>query len=122
MAKTRFNLRDTQLQARLGLISSVAAGVFVLVLAFLVLENFNPIEKTVGYNPQGKRYLAIVACSGLSAFLGAVGFGFGFSSLGHKRNTRQRESWLGLLIGAFTVSLTIVLFVFFRIFGLAIVT
>jgi len=122
MAKLQLNLRDSQLQARLGLVSAIGSAAFTLILAFVVLENFNPSEKTIGYSPQSLRWPAVLGLTGLSAFTGAVAFGLGFSSLGHKRNARQRESWLGLLVGALTVSLTIILYVVFRMFSLPVVT
>lgn len=122
MAVKRINLRDSQLQARLGLIISSVSVVLTFFLAFLVLQNFNPTEKTIGYNPEGWRFLLIAAATGLACLLGAFGFGLGFTSLGHKRNARQRESWLGLVLGPLGACLAIILFYFFRLFALAIVT
>ena len=121
MAKSKLNLRDAQLQARVGLILSVASVVCVLVLGALILENFNPAERTIAYSPKSLRYPAILGLTGLSGFLAVVWFGLGISSLGHKRNARQRESWIGFLLGALVVSLTIILYMLFRMFALAIV-
>ncbi len=121
-SKSRLNLRDSQLQARLGVVFAAGGGGCVLLLAFFILDNFNLAEKTIAYSPETLRYPAILAFTGLSLVFGAVGFGLGISSLGHKRNARQRESWLGFLIGALVISLTIVLFVMFRMFRLPIIT
>lgn len=109
------------LQARLGMITSGASAVFVLLLAYLVLENFNLAEKTIMFNPETLRYPAILGMSGLSAFLAAVGFFFAVSSLGHKRNDRQRESWVGLLVGALVICLSVILFMMFRMLSLTII-
>jgi hypothetical protein len=123
VAKSKLpNFRDSQVQARTGIIASAASGVLVLLLAFLVIENFNAREKTIGYSPRSLRAPAIYAATGLAGFLGLVGFGLGYSSLAQKRNMRQLESWFGLLIGAVTICLTIILFVFFKLFALATVT
>ncbi len=122
MAKSKLNFRDSQLQARLGMIFSIASTVLMLILAFVVLENFNPMEKTIGFNQQSMRWPAIMGLVGGAVLLGAIGLGLGFSSLGHKRNMRQRESWLGLVVGGISVCLAIVLLVFFRLFALPIVT
>ncbi len=121
MAKSKLNLRDSQLQARLGLIASVASLVLVLLLAYIVIENFNPQEKTIAYSGRTLRYPAILAMTGLSGMLGAIGFGLGFSSLGHRRNARQRESWAGFLLGALVICADVVVFVFFKMFSLSII-
>jgi uncharacterized integral membrane protein len=120
-SKSRINLRDSQVQARVGLIFAATALVFVLLLAVIVLQNFNVVEKTIAYNPKTLRYPAILGTTALSGFFGVLGFGFGISSLGHKRNARQRESWVGFLLGAVSICLTLVLFVTFRIFALSVV-
>ena len=120
MAKSKLNLRDAQLQARVGLAFSIASLVSVLLLGAITLENFNPAERTIAYNPQSLRSPAILGLTGLSGFLAVVGFGLGISSLGHKRNARQRESWIGFLLGALVVSLTIILYMLFRMFALPI--
>lgn len=121
-SKTRLNFRNSQVQARTALVCSIASAVFVLVLAALVLENYNPVESTIAYSPKTLRYPAILATTGLSGFLAAVGFGFGVSSLGHKRNHRQRESLIGFLLGALVICLAIILFALFRMLALAIVS
>ncbi len=121
-SKSKFSFRDSQTQARTALICAVAATVFALLLAAIVLENLNIAEKTIPYSGSSLRYPAILAAAGLAGIFGAIGFGFGVSSLGHKRNARQRESWVGLLLGGFVVSITIVLFMLFKMFSLPIVT
>jgi uncharacterized integral membrane protein len=121
VARQRVNFRDSQFQARIGLISSIAAAVFVLLLAVFVLQNFDPTEKTIIFSRQSARYPAILGATGLSAFFSTIGFGLGISSLGHKRNSRQRESWAGFLVGAMMICLAIILFVMFQLFKLPII-
>lgn len=120
-SKSKISLRDSQVQARVALICAVASTVFALLLAAIVLENLNLEEKTIAYSGQSLRKPAIWAAAGMSGLLGAMGFGFGVSSLGHKRNARQRESWVGLLLGSFDISVTIVLFILFRMLALPII-
>lgn len=116
------NFRDSELQARLGLITSGAGAFFVLLQAYITLENFNLAEKSIAFNPQTLRYPAILLTAGLAGLLAGIGFVLGVSSLGHKRNNRQRESWIGFLLGALVICLVIVLFVMFKMFGLTIIT
>jgi len=120
-SRSRLNFRDSQLQARLGLVSSAAATVFVLLLTFVVLQNFNAEEKTIAFNPKTGRNVVVLFGTGASAFFAAIGFILGAKSLGHKRNARQRESWVGLLLGAAVMSAAIVLFLFFRMFAIPII-
>ncbi|MBN1345879.1 MAG: hypothetical protein JXQ73_24530 [Phycisphaerae bacterium] len=120
-SKSKLNLRDSQVQARTGLVFSIASTVFMIMLAVIVLQNFNPAEKTIAYNPSTFRAPAIYAAAGVSGLLAAIGFGLGVASLGHRRNARQRESWVGFLLGALVVCLTIVLLAMFKMFSLRIV-
>lgn len=122
MAKSKINLRDSQLQARLGLIFSIAGVVFSVLLAIIVLEHFSPAEKTIAYSAKSGRKIAIQAGTAATVFAGVLAFGFGVSSLGHRRNDRQRESWIGLLLGALSICLAIVLYAMFQMFRLPIVT
>jgi len=121
VAKSKINLRDSELQARLGLIFSVVGVVFSLLLAIIVLEHFSPAQKTIAYSPKSLRQIGIQGGTAATGFVGVVAFWLGVMSLGHKRNARQRESWIGLLLGALSICLAIVLFAMFQMFKLPIV-
>jgi hypothetical protein len=121
VAVKRINFRDSQLQARLGLIIACASVANALLVFLMIWGTRNPVGKTIAYNPESWRRPAIWGATGVACILGMFGFGLGYSSLGHKRNVRQRESWLGVVLGSLGVCLAIILLMFFQWYTLPIV-
>ena len=114
------NLRLSETQAFLALVLGLLALLSVPVMAVLVLKNFDLDHQTIPYNPEswfGKLRGALVYLGTALASLTCLAAGLlGFSSLGHKRNNKPMYSWSGMLLGA--VSLALVLILFFAWFRL----
>ena len=114
------NLRLSETQAFLALVLGLLALLSVPVMAVLVGWNLDRGHWTIPYNPEsrfGQVRGALVYLGTALASLTCLAAGLlGFSSLGHKRNNRQMYSWSGMLLGA--VSLALVLILFFTWFRL----
>jgi VIT1/CCC1 family predicted Fe2+/Mn2+ transporter len=78
-----------------------------------VFRHFDTQNMIIWYSPKTLRFPAILGCAGLSLLLGVLGFGIGLSSAGAKRNTRNRQSWLGFFVGAAAVTASVILFAAF---------
>ena len=108
------NLRLSETQAFLALVLGLLALLSVPVMAVLVLKNFDLDHQTIPYNPESR----FGSVRGALGYLGtalasltclAAGL-LGFSSLGHKRNNKPMYSWSGMLLGAVSLSLILILF------------
>jgi hypothetical protein len=112
------NLRLSETQANLALVFSLLGVISLPVLAFLVFKNFDFTDKSIRYNPDvglGQyRGPLIYVGTGLASGACILAGLLGFNSLGHKRNNKQTYSWLGMLLGAVTFALLIVMFFAWR--------
>ena len=116
----RFNLRRYDNQATLSLILSAVSIVFAVGTALLVFRHFDLETKTIGYKPGGLRWILLMAFAGLSGMLSLLGLSLGANSAGQRRNDKQKQSWIGFFIGAFVLTVTIILLAFFFIRGEAV--
>ncbi|MFO0972451.1 MAG: hypothetical protein U1A27_03295 [Phycisphaerae bacterium] len=119
MGTPNFRLFDTQ--ARFAALLGAAALLMVAFEGVAVFHNFDSRTKVIWHNPNSKGYQRfrqpfVMAVGGLTAVTGLVGMVMGFNSLGEKRNTKQRLSWLGLVMGGVSISLVAVLmFAWFKL-------
>ncbi len=116
----RFNVRRYDHQATLSLILSAVSMVFVVGTALLVFRNFNLETMTISYKTGSTRWMLLMACAGLSGLLSLLGLSFGANSAGQRRNDKQKQSWIGFFIGAFVLTVTIILLAFFFMRGEAV--
>ena len=108
------NLRLSETQAFIALILGLLSVLSLPVIAFLVFRNLDWGNKVILYNPQlglgqYRGPLIYLGSAITSAMCIAAGF-LGFNSLGHKRNSRQMYSWLGMLLGAVCFALVLIMF------------
>ncbi len=106
MKLPNFRLYDTQ--ARFATYLGLVAAIMLPPLAFFVFRHYR--ESIIWYhpNPQGLarfRVPLIYIFGAASVGVGLLGGLLGFNSLGQKRNDRQGLSWLGLALGALSVTL-----------------
>ena len=109
----KFSLRRPETQASSAMICALVSLVCLLGLAVLVFRNFHAETLSVMYSSRSLRMPAILVAAMLSGTLALLGFGFGWSSAGNRRNFRNRQSWLGFFIGGFGMCATVVLFALF---------
>ncbi|MFQ5422378.1 MAG: hypothetical protein ACE5F9_00190 [Phycisphaerae bacterium] len=114
------NLRLYNTQASLGAIAGVAGVCFLALLAFCVLHGIDLEQMAIPYNPQegtrGQyRPYIVNALTAFCVVVGCIAAILGFTSLGQKRNTNQRSSWLGLMLGAAVVAVSPLLWLLWRV-------
>lgn len=106
MKMPNFRLPETQATTSvwLGLLGFAMLGL----LAVTVGWRMDWENRVIPYNAQhlrGKlRPYIVYAFSAASVGVGGLAGILGFSSLGKKRNSRQGQSWMGLLSGALVMS------------------
>ena len=111
----KFSLRKAEDQAKVSAIFSGASVFPLLAMAGAIVLKFNWFEKTIFYGPKVK--IGVLLCTLLALGLSAVGFYFGLTSAGQRRNDKQQLSWAGFFLGALVLSLTMVMFIVFRMRG-----
>jgi hypothetical protein len=112
------NLRLSETQAKFALVLSLLGVAILPVLGFLVLKNCDFKNWSIPYSSESRlgqyRVLFIYAGTAVASLACILAGILGFTSLGHKRNPKQTYSWLGMLLGAVTFALVIVLFFAWR--------
>lgn len=110
-----FNLRTYEAQAKLSVALAVLGGAAAVVIAGMIIRNFDAAAFYVTYNAKGP-WLLIVAL-GLMVGLGAAtaGFFIGLNSAGQKRNKLSALAWQGFFLNALVlvVLLGAAVFVYF---------
>lgn len=114
----KFSLRRYDHQAIMSLTMSLISVLSLLGLAVILVQNMKWDEMIIYYG--SSRKMAVMAGTAVTLLLSAIGFGFGFNSVGQRRNEKQKLSWLGFFIGAGVISLTLILFILFRFRGEAV--
>ncbi len=109
----KFSLRKVETQATASAVLSLSSLFFLLGLAVLVFRHFDWQSKSIFYKEGTLRVVALGLCGLFSLGLSVLGFGFGISSAGERRNQRNNLSWGGFFVGAFAICLTLVLLAFF---------
>src|SRR5438876_8244539 len=98
-----FRLFDTQ--ARWSVYLSLVAAIGLAALTYFVFKGVDWEYRLIPFKPDSPgmgryRQPAIYAAAALVVLIGAFAAGFGYSSLGEKRNTHPGQSWFGLIIGS----------------------
>src|SRR5437870_3265435 len=97
-----FRLFDTQ--ARWSVYLSGIAALLCVGLTYAVFKGMDWEYRLIPYRPDSPmgryRQPVILIATALVVLLGSFAAGFGYSSLGEKRNSRPGWSWLGMLSGS----------------------
>ena len=101
----KFSLRRYEDQAKVSVAASLVSVVTLLGLTGIVLRRMVWSEFAVFYG--GPTMRGIIGAAAITFLLSVVGFGFGYNSVGQRRNERQGLSWLGFFVGAAVLVLTI---------------
>ena len=104
------SLRRYDVQARVGLWTSLAAVLPFLAAALQSYLRYDHQLRAIQYGQQGKFKIAFLLCVGLAMMLSVLGLGLGYNSAGQRRNKEQRRSWLGFFIGTTVLSFSVILF------------
>ena len=108
------NLRLAETQATLSMILGFIGLVSLPPLALFVFHGYNHADKVIHHDPASGRGRfrppVIYATTAVSSLACATAGLLGFASLGHKRNTKQLRSWLGMTLGALSLATVLVLF------------
>lgn len=106
------SLRRVDVQARWALWLSIASALPCVVVAALLLRNWNAELQQIIYGNQAYM-LAILGGTGLTLVLSFFGAALGYNSAGQRRNEKQKQSWLGFFLGALMLALGIITFAAF---------
>lgn len=111
MAKPNFRLPETQ--ARWGLLTAVLAGLAVVALTYFVFKGFNVQTKHIPFDATSKglgrfRPAMVNLTAAAAVLLSLLAGGFGYNSLGEKRNSKQAWSWISMLAGAFFTAAAVI--------------
>ena len=104
-----FSLRKVDNQATASAVLSISSLFFVAGLVWLVFRYVDWETLSIFYMSGTLRLPAIGACGLLALGLSVLGFGFGISSAGERRNQKNHLSWTGFFVGAFSICVTLVL-------------
>lgn len=105
----QFSLRKVDNQATTSAVLSFSSLFFVVGLAVLVLRHIDWGTLSIFYKSGTLRMPAIAACGLLALGLSVLGFGFGISSAGERRNQKNHLSWAGFFVGAVSICVTLIL-------------
>ena len=108
------NLRLDKTKATTSLVLGIIGLLGIMAMAVIVFKGFDGNDNVIRYHPkagfsQYRPYIVFAATPTVCIF-GFLAGVLGFQSLGQKRNDRQRHSWLGLISGALSISLALVMF------------
>ncbi|MBK8268975.1 MAG: hypothetical protein IPK83_11990 [Planctomycetes bacterium] len=107
------NLRLYDTQAKFSLVLGLLSLLAAISMIYLVFRGFDSKQMAIYYNGNegiGKyRSLLVMGTTAICVLVGATGGIMGFNSLGQKRNSKQGLSWVGLMTGAISIAMSIVL-------------
>jgi hypothetical protein len=103
----RGSLRRYDVQANWSVLLSIAAVIPLIAVLGLLYRNYNAQLNVILFGNQAYM-LCVVAGVGAAMLFSMVGILLGFNSAGQRRNEQQRRSWAGFFIGAFMMSLAII--------------
>ena len=112
------SLRRFDVQARYAVILSFISVVPFLGAAGLVWRNYDRELGQIVYGAQGRFLPTFVGCVLLSMLPGALGFLFGWSSAGQRRNDKPARSWVGFFLGGTVLTLDIIMLIAFYLLRL----
>jgi hypothetical protein len=96
-----------ELQAKLSVGLAIVGGLSALFAGFCILSRLDLQTFLFTYDPQGKRFLAVMAGLAMGMLTGGIGFLVGFNSAGQRLNKQNRLSWTGFFLSAAVIALTI---------------
>ncbi|MBU0639034.1 MAG: hypothetical protein KKB50_09235 [Planctomycetes bacterium] len=108
-----FKLKTYESQAKLSVVLAIAGGLGAIAAAVLILQNFDPQNFWVRYNPKGLRPIAIGGALFVALVSAAVGLFVGLNSAGQRRNKNSKLSWTGFFMSAAALALAMSEGVFF---------
>src|SRR5437667_5575842 len=99
------NFRLFETQARWSVYLSLFAAILLVGLTYFVFKGVDWDYRLIPFKPDSPglghiRQPAIYGAAVVVVLLSVFAAGFGYNSLGEKRNERQGWSWLGLLVGS----------------------
>lgn len=109
------NLRRVDVQAKVAFFAAILSIMVTLALAYFVLKGLHWETKIIPYSSKSNRMLGVLGTGGLSLVIGAIGFWFGLTSAGQRRNEQQVLSWLGFFLSAMTITASAVLLTTFML-------
>jgi hypothetical protein len=113
----KFSLRRYDVQAQASVVLSAVSLVFLIGLVVLIIPRLDPEMKIVVYSRKSLR-MPLIYLAGLGALgLGLAGLGLGYNSAGQRRNDKPAFSWIGFFVGAFTVTVSLILLFLFKSWG-----
>ena len=112
------SFRRFDIQARYAVILSAISVVPFLGAAGLVWRNYDRELGQIVYGAQGRFVPTLLGCLLLSMLPGALGFLFGWSSAGQRRNDKPALSWVGFFVGGTVLTLDIILLIAFYLLRL----
>jgi predicted lysophospholipase L1 biosynthesis ABC-type transport system permease subunit len=89
-----------ELQAKLSVGLAIVGGLSALFAGFCILSRLDLQTFLFTYDPQGKRFLAVMAGLAMGMLTGGIGFLVGFNSAGQRLNKQNRLAWTGFLLRA----------------------
>ena len=106
-------LRRFDVQANYACVLSLVAIVPSVGAVILMLRNWRLDVRQIIYDPESMYAPALFACLLSSMALAALGFIFGWSSAGQRRNDRPARSWIGFFVGGTILTLNLIQLVAF---------
>lgn len=100
------NLRRVDVQAKLSFTAAIIALMVTAALAFFVLQGLHWDTKIIPYSSRSNRMMGVMGAGAASLVIGTVGFWFGLSSAGQRRNELQILSWLGFFLSALAITVS----------------
>jgi len=85
-----------------GVPTCLAAGVFLI-------QRYDSKMGQIVYGSKGMFVPALAVCLALSLLPAFVGFLFGLSSAGQRRNDKQSRSWIGFFVGGLVCTLDVIM-------------
>lgn len=106
------NFRLFETQARWSVYLSLLAAVGLAGLTFFVFKGLDWDYRLIPFKPDSPglgrfRQPAIFATAAVVVLIAVFAAGFGYNSLGEKRNTRQGWSWFGLVTGSVLTTIAV---------------
>ena len=109
------NFRLSETQATASMVFGTMAVLSLAALGAVVLKHFNTTTWTILYSEVSTfgryRKVLVFTFTAICELLGIVAIAMGFKTLGHKRNTKQGRSFLGMAAGGVAFAIAPVLMV-----------
>jgi len=106
------SLRRFDVQARYAAAMALGSILPMVAAVTIVMRNYNGDLRQIVYR-QNTYVVALLACLGVSAFLGIVASILGFNSADQRVNDKPKLSWLGFFLGVGVVTLDVLILVAF---------